>query len=293
MLGWAAGSQLAIAPDVVAGDVGAVLGAQQVLGEHLEAVGELLGAGHRVEAVDLVAVVPDLQGVACPERVQGRICAAHINSRLGEPVNADHCRAGRILTVRCAVPTERTGGLPRQSSLVLIGACCHRRGTSARYGLGRDNPARARPTSRWRSAVLSGSPSPRRWTPAWTRCRPTSPADGVAAPAADVAGLQKVVAGARDRGVDLKVVVMEKSPPIDTPLRDIATQIGQAHPDSTVLVLSPGGRALTAPPTTGCCWKPARTSPSLTPNPVQGAQNFVDQLNTPDFPVDGIHDRSR
>ena len=54
-----------------------------------------------------------------------------------------------------------------------------------------------------------------------------------------MAGLQKVVAAAQDRGVDLKVVVMEKSPLIDTPLRDIATQVGHAHPGSTVLVLSP------------------------------------------------------
>lgn len=64
--------------------------------------------------------------------------------------------------------------------------------------------------------------------------------DGVAAPKDDVAGLQKVVAGARDHGIDLKVIVMEKSPPIDTPLRDIASQVGQDHPGSTVLVLSPG-----------------------------------------------------
>ena len=67
--------------DVVAGDVGAVLGAQQVLREHLEAVRELLGARHRVEAVDLVTFGPDLEGVTGPERVQGRNCAAHINSR--------------------------------------------------------------------------------------------------------------------------------------------------------------------------------------------------------------------
>ena len=50
-------------------------------------------------------------------------------------------------------------------------------------------------------------------------------ADGVAAPGADAAGLQKVVANARDRGVDLKVVVMEESPLLDTPLRDIATPV--------------------------------------------------------------------
>ena len=43
-------------------------------------------------------------------------------------------------------------------------------------------------------------------------------ADGVAAPAADVAALQKVVASAKERGIDLKVVVMDKSPAIDTPV---------------------------------------------------------------------------
>lgn len=65
-------------------------------------------------------------------------------------------------------------------------------------------------------------------------------ADGVAAPATDVAALQKVVASAKEHGIDLKVVVMDKSPAIDTPLRDIATEIGQDSPGSTVLVLSPG-----------------------------------------------------
>ncbi len=67
--------------DVVLGDVGAVFGAQQILGEHLEAVRQFLGAGHRVEAVDLVAVVPDLEGVSGSKRID-RIFAAHINSRL-------------------------------------------------------------------------------------------------------------------------------------------------------------------------------------------------------------------
>ena len=40
--------------DVVGGDVGAVLVAQQVLEQHLEAVREVLAAGDRVQAVDLV-----------------------------------------------------------------------------------------------------------------------------------------------------------------------------------------------------------------------------------------------
>ena len=53
--------------DVVFGDVRAVLGAQQVLGEHFEAVGKFLGAGNRVEAINLVTAVPDGQGVASLE----------------------------------------------------------------------------------------------------------------------------------------------------------------------------------------------------------------------------------
>ena len=109
-------------------------------------------------------------------------------------------------------------------------------------------------------------------------------ADGVAAPAADVAGLQKVLAGAGDRGVDLKVVVMEKSPPIDTPLRDIATRIGQSHPDSTVLVLSPGWAGSYSTTYDRVLLEAGQDVAKLAPNPVQGAQNFVDQLNTPDFP---------
>ncbi len=64
--------------DVLLGDIGAVLGPEQVLGEHLEAVGEFLGAWYRVQAVDLVALVPDGQRVAGSKR----ILAAHINSRL-------------------------------------------------------------------------------------------------------------------------------------------------------------------------------------------------------------------
>ena len=109
-------------------------------------------------------------------------------------------------------------------------------------------------------------------------------ADGVAAPAADVAGLQKVLAGARDRGVDLKVVVMEKSPPIDTPLRDIATRIGQSHPDSTVLVLSPGWAGSYSTTYDRVLLEAGQDVAKLAPNPVQGAQNFVDQLDTPIFP---------
>ena len=109
-------------------------------------------------------------------------------------------------------------------------------------------------------------------------------ADGVAAPAADTAGLQKLISGARDRGVDLKVVVMEKSPPIDTPLRDIATQVGQSHPDSTVLVLSPGWAGSYSTTYDRVLLEAGQDVAKTAPNPVQGAQNFVDQLDTPIFP---------
>src|SRR5665648_348106 len=40
---------------VVGGDVGPVLGAQQVLGQHLQRVRQLLKSGHGVQPVDLVA----------------------------------------------------------------------------------------------------------------------------------------------------------------------------------------------------------------------------------------------
>ena len=107
---------------------------------------------------------------------------------------------------------------------------------------------------------------------------------GVAAPKDDVAGLQKVVAAAQDRGVDLKVVVMEKSPLIDTPLRDIATQVGHAHPGSTVLVLSPQFAGTYGQNYNRVLLEAGQDVAKSAPNPVQGAQNFVDQLNTPIFP---------
>jgi hypothetical protein len=109
-------------------------------------------------------------------------------------------------------------------------------------------------------------------------------ADGVAAPGADAAGLQKVVANARDRGVDLKVVVMEESPLLDTPLRDIATQVGTAHPGSTVLVISPGWAGTYSTTYDRVLLEAGQDVVKTAPDPVQGAQNFVDQLNTPDFP---------
>ena len=108
--------------------------------------------------------------------------------------------------------------------------------------------------------------------------------DGVAAPKDDVAGLQKVVTGARDRGVDLKVVVMEKSPVIDSPLRDIAYRVADANPGSTVLVISPGWAGSYSTKYDRVLLEAGQDVVKTADSPVQGAQNFVDQLNTPIFP---------
>lgn len=113
-------------------------------------------------------------------------------------------------------------------------------------------------------------------------------ADGVAAPAADVAALQKVVASAKEHGIDLKVVVMDKSPAIDTPLRDIATEIGQDTPGSTVLVLSPGWAGTYSTTYDRVILEAGQDVAKTAPNPVVGTQAFVDQLQTPDFPWIGL-----
>jgi hypothetical protein len=107
---------------------------------------------------------------------------------------------------------------------------------------------------------------------------------GVAAPKADVAGLQKVVASAQDRGIDLKVVVLAKSPVIDTPLRDIANRVEQANPGSTVLVMSPGWAGSYSKTYDRVLLEAGQDVVKTADNPVQGAQNFVDQLNTPILP---------
>ncbi len=112
--------------------------------------------------------------------------------------------------------------------------------------------------------------------------------DGVAAPAADTAGLQNVVADAKQHGIDLKVIVMEKSPPIDTPLRDIATEIGHANPGSTVLVLSPGWAGTYSTGYDRVILEAGQDVAKTAPNPVVGTQAFVDQLETPDFPWMGL-----
>lgn len=107
---------------------------------------------------------------------------------------------------------------------------------------------------------------------------------GVSAPAgADIAALRQVVAEAGQDGIDLKIVVIETNPPIDTPLRDIATEVGTAYPGSTVLAVSPF-YAGTYSPVFDRVTLEAGQDLAKTGDPVQSSKNFVAELQTPDFP---------
>jgi hypothetical protein len=107
--------------------------------------------------------------------------------------------------------------------------------------------------------------------------------DGVYAPGADVPALRQVVTDARQEGIDLKIVVIDRNPPIETPLRDIATEVGAAYPDSTVLAISPSF-AGTYSTSFDRVTLEAGQDLAKTGDPVQSSKNFVSQLTTPDFP---------
>lgn len=107
---------------------------------------------------------------------------------------------------------------------------------------------------------------------------------GVSAPAgADLTALRQVVTEAGRDGIDLKIVVIETNPPIDTPLRDIATEVGAAYPGSTVLTISPF-YAGTYSPVYDRVTLEAGQDLAKTGDPVQSSKNFVAELQTPDFP---------
>jgi uncharacterized protein DUF6676 len=109
--------------------------------------------------------------------------------------------------------------------------------------------------------------------------------DGVSAadPGAN-AGLTRVVAEAKQKGIDLKVVVLDQNPPIDTPLRDVATEVGQAYPGSTVLVLSPSFAGTYSPTFDRVTLEAGQDIAKVSGNPVTASQNFVTELTTPHFP---------
>jgi hypothetical protein len=108
-------------------------------------------------------------------------------------------------------------------------------------------------------------------------------AENISAPLAVTPALLQVINQAHDDGIDLKIVVLDRNPPNDTPLRDIATVVGSQHPDATVLVLSPnyvGTYSTHFPRAT----LEIGEDNAKTGNSVVSAQNFLHQLDTPQFP---------
>ena len=108
-------------------------------------------------------------------------------------------------------------------------------------------------------------------------------AHNISAPAAVTPALLQVIDQAHSDGIDLKIVVLDHNPLNDTPLRDIATRVGAQHTDATVLVLSPnfvGSYSTHFPRST----LEIGEDNAKTGNPVVSAQNFLHQLNTPQFP---------
>lgn len=108
-------------------------------------------------------------------------------------------------------------------------------------------------------------------------------ADGVSAPAPVRPGLLEVVHEAHEDGIELKIVVIENNPPIDTPLRDIATLVGKDYTDATVLAISPSYAGTYSPHFDRVVLE-AGEDVAKTGNPVVSAQNFLDELNKPAFP---------
>jgi hypothetical protein len=108
--------------------------------------------------------------------------------------------------------------------------------------------------------------------------------DGVSAVAApENDGLAAVVAEAKQQGIDLKVVVVDRNPPTDPPLRDVATEVGEAYPGSTVLVLSPSESG-TFSTTYDRVTLEAGQDVAEGRGAVQGTKNFISELTTPHFP---------
>src|ERR1700761_8344546 len=112
-------------------------------------------------------------------------------------------------------------------------------------------------------------------------------ASGVSAPPAAKQGLLDVVNQAHAEGINLKIVLLDHNPPNDTPLRDISTVVGADYHDATVLTLSPsyvGTYSTQFPRVT----LEAGEDIAKTGNAVQSAQNFLHELETPEFPWTGL-----
>lgn len=104
----------------------------------------------------------------------------------------------------------------------------------------------------------------------------------VAAPPADVPGLLDVVARTHAKNIDLKIVALPNNPFIDTPLRDIATEIGKDHPEATILVISPSYAGTYSAHYDRVTLETGQDV-AKTGNLVLSANNFLGELERPHF----------
>ncbi|MGL4304736.1 MAG: DUF6676 family protein [Mycobacteriaceae bacterium] len=100
--------------------------------------------------------------------------------------------------------------------------------------------------------------------------------DGVSAPQKDHEGLKQVVLKAKSQGIDLKIIFVPINPPIDTPLRDLATEVG-VHEGGTVLALSPNFVG-TYSDTIDRVTLESGQDVAKTGQPVLSANNFLDEV---------------
>lgn len=106
--------------------------------------------------------------------------------------------------------------------------------------------------------------------------------DQVSAPPDLVADLVDQVARAREHGIDLSVVVVDRNPRIDSQLRDLATEVG-AEDGGTVLVLSPGWVGTFSDSLDRVTLEAAQDR-TYTGDPVVSTSNFVDSVIEPSPP---------
>lgn len=103
--------------------------------------------------------------------------------------------------------------------------------------------------------------------------------DQVSAPTERVAGLVEQVQRAQSHGIDLRVVVVNRDPRIDSQLRDLATEVG-AEDGGTVLVLSPGWVGTFSDSLDRVALEAAQDR-TYTGDPVVSTRNFVDSITEP------------
>ena len=106
--------------------------------------------------------------------------------------------------------------------------------------------------------------------------------DGVSAPASVVDDLVGVVARAESDGIALSIVVIDRDPPQDSQLRDLATDVGSVE-GGTVLVLSPGQVGSFSDGISRVVLE-AGQDLTYTGNAVVAANNFVDEISEPGMP---------